>query len=219
MVKPKIKFFPALLVGLFLIFWVLLLSGNILWTSNQPPLMIIDDMDTQSKATPQEQSNFFPDGGTVRPPVEGTVPRDGALYTVESPEEAETANVNNVPVTEFVLARGKNRFNTFCSPCHAKNAEGNGLVVARGFTPPPSLLRPETKAMSDGRLYHVISHGQNIMPSYADKLTPVDRWAVVHYLRTLQGIEPGSAATRTTVAAAPVDQAQSTDNTATTENR
>ncbi len=219
MVKPKIKFFPTLLVGLFLIFWVLLLSGNILWTSNQPPLMVISDMDDQSKVKPQDRASFFPDGGSVRPPVEGTVPRNGTLYTVESPDEAETANVNTVPVTDFVLARGKNRFNTFCAPCHGRDAEGKGLVVERGFTPPPSLLRPETKALSDGRLYHVISHGQNIMPSYADKLTPVDRWAVVHHLRTLQGIEPGSAATtRTTVAGASVAQAQTTD-TATTENR
>lgn len=216
MVKPKIKFFPTLLVGLFLIFWVLLLSGNILWTSNQPPLMVISDMDDQNKVKPQDKSNFFPDGGSVRPPVEGTVPRNGSLYTVESTDEAEAANVNTVPPTAFVLARGKNRFNTLCAPCHAKDAAGNGLVVQRGFTPPPSLLRPETKALSDGRLYHVISFGQNIMPSYADKLSPVDRWAVVHYLRTLQGIEPGSEATKRTaaVSAAP---AQSTD-TATTAN-
>lgn len=187
MEKPKIKIFPTLLIALFLVFWVLLLSGNIMWTSNTPPLQVIDDMDDQFKAKPQTQSTFFADGATMRPPVEHTVPRDGSMYTVATPEDAETANVNNVPSTPFVLARGKNRFNTFCAPCHAQNAEGNGPVVQKGFTPPPSLLRPETVALSDARLFHVISVGQNIMPSYADKLSPVDRWAVVNYLRVLQG--------------------------------
>lgn len=195
MEKPKIKIFPMLLVALFLVFWVLLLSGNIMWTSNKPPIEVVDDMDNQFKAKPQTASTFFADGATMRPPVEHTVPRNGSMYAVATPEEADAANINNVPNTPFVLARGKNRFNTFCAPCHAQDAKGNGPVVQKGFTPPPSLLRPETAALSDGRLFHVISAGQNIMPSYADKLSPVDRWAVVNYLRTLQGVPAHGVAT------------------------
>lgn len=194
MEKPKIKIFPTLLIALFLVFWVLLLSGNIMWTSNEPPIEVIDDMDSQPKAKPQTRSTFFADGAITRPPVENTVPRYGTMYTVASVEDAEEMNVNNVPSTPFVLARGRNRFDTFCAPCHAQNGEGNGPVVQKGFTPPPSLLRPETVALSDARLFHVISAGQNIMPSYADKLTPVDRWAVVNYLRTLQGVTAHGAA-------------------------
>jgi mono/diheme cytochrome c family protein len=53
----------------------------------------------------------------------------------------------------------------------------------------PNLTRPETAALSDARIYHIISAGQNLMPSYADKISPTDRWAIVYYLRTLQGVE------------------------------
>lgn len=185
-----------LLVAGFLVFWVLLLSGNILWTSNTPPLQVIDDMDNQQKAKPQVASHFFADGAATRPPIEGTIPRNGSMYTVESPDDAESANVNTVPRTPFVLARGKNRYDVYCAPCHAQDAKGNGMVVQKGFTPPPDLLRDATKELSDARLFHVLSAGQNIMPSYADKLSVVDRWAVIHYLRELQGV-PAHAAAQT----------------------
>jgi mono/diheme cytochrome c family protein len=169
----------------FSLFWVALLSGNILWTSNTPPLQILDDMDNQPKVKGQAPSSFFADGKATRDPVEYTVPRNGTKYNV-SLDEADTKNINTVPATPEVLARGKNRFETMCTPCHNHDGKGNGLVVQKGFANPPSLMRPEAIAYTDGKFFHVMSAGQNIMSSYADKLSELDRWCIVHYIRVMQ---------------------------------
>lgn len=183
--KRKFGFWSVVGLVLFTLFWVGLLSGNILWTSDTPPLEIIDDMDNQQKVKAQAPSSFFADGKATRDPVEYTVPRNGTKYNV-SLDDADTKNINAVPVTAEVLARGKNRFETMCTPCHNHDGKGNGLVVQKGFANPPSLVRPDAVAYTDGRIFHVISAGQNIMSSYADKLSELDRWCVVHYIRVLQ---------------------------------
>ncbi|MCU0424652.1 MAG: c-type cytochrome [Candidatus Kapabacteria bacterium] len=183
--KRKFGFWSVVGLVLFTLFWVGLLSGNILWTSDTPPLEIIDDMDNQQKVKAQAPSSFFADGKATRDPVEYTVPRNGTKYNV-SLDDADTKNINSIPVTAEVLARGKNRFETMCTPCHNHDGKGNGLVVQKGFANPPSLVRPDAVAYTDGRIFHVISAGQNIMSSYADKLSELDRWCVVHYIRVLQ---------------------------------
>lgn len=162
-----------------------LLSGNILWTSDTPPLQIIDDMDNQPKIKGQSPSSFFADGKATREALEYTVPRTGTKYSV-SMEDADTKNINTVPATAEVLARGKNRYETMCTPCHNHDGKGNGLVVQKGFANPPSLMRPEAIAYTDGKFFHVMSAGQNIMSSYADKLSELDRWCIVHYIRVMQ---------------------------------
>jgi mono/diheme cytochrome c family protein len=183
--KRKFGFWSIAALVVFSLFWVGLLSGNILWTSNTPPLQIIDDMDDQFKVKAQYPSSFFADGKATREPVEFTVPRTGTKYT-GSLDDADTENINTVPVTAETLARGKNRYETMCTPCHNHDGQGNGLVVQRGFANPPSLVRPDAIAYTDGRIFHVISAGQNIMSSYADKLSETDRWCVVHYIRAMQ---------------------------------
>lgn len=183
--KRKFGFWSVVGIIVFSLFWVALLSGNILWTSDTPPLQIIDDMDNQPKVKGQAPSSFFADGKATRDPIEYTVPRTGTKYDV-SLDEADTKNINTVPATPEVLARGKNRFETMCTPCHNHDGKGNGLVVQKGFANPPSLVRPEAIAYTDGKFFHVMSAGQNIMSSYADKLSELDRWSIVHYIRVMQ---------------------------------
>lgn len=180
----KIRLVPTIILIFVIIFWVGLLSGSILWTSNEPPLQIIDDMDNQPKVKAQTASTFFHDGKSMRDPVENTVARNAIKYSVTL-DEADAKNINTLPGNELVLARGKNRYNTFCAPCHNYDGKGNGLVVQKGFQNPPSLLE-NSKTYSDGKIFHIISAGQNIMPSYADKTNEVDRWTIVHYIRALQ---------------------------------
>jgi mono/diheme cytochrome c family protein len=180
----KLKFLPTVLLVGVTMFFVALLSGNILWTSDKPPLQIIDDMDDQPKVKPQVASTFFADGKATREPLEYTVPINGTKYAV-SLDEADTKNVNPIQSSELVLARGRNRFNSFCAPCHNYDGKGNGLVVQKGFSNPPSLLE-NAKSYSDGKIFHIISAGQNIMSSYADKTSEADRWCIVHYIRALQ---------------------------------
>lgn len=192
----KKHWYLPIIGGAFLVFWVALLSGTLVWYSNTPPLQVIDDMDNQHKVKAQAQSSFFADQRATREPVENTIPRVGRKYPYGMGDAAiaEQQLVNPLKETDFIRARGENRFRTFCSPCHGYDAKGNGLVVQRGFQNPPSLVRPEAVAYKDGRFFHVISAGQNIMSSYADKLSETDRWAIVIYIRSLQRTEGNAPA-------------------------
>src|SRR5580700_4327884 len=99
------------------------------------------DMQVQPRVNPLAKSDFFPDQRSARPPVEGTVAR-GQLH-----EDAYfyTGKVGNAPgdympfpANEDVLARGRERFDIYCSPCHSRLGDGNGVIVQRGFRRPPS---------------------------------------------------------------------------------
>jgi mono/diheme cytochrome c family protein len=171
------------------IFFVALLSGNLLWTSDRPPLEIIDDMDNQLKVKPQAASAFFADGKGTRDPLEYTVPVKGDKYSFAMGDvDAGIAAhpTNPLAPTDIVLARGKNRFNTYCAPCHNYDGKGNGLVVQHGFSNPPNLMENAAN-YPDGKIFHIISAGQNVMPGYADKTNESDRWAILHYVRQMQG--------------------------------
>ena len=190
-VPRRIPYLVLLATGVVAVFVILVLSGRITWFSEQPPVEFLDNMDLTRKAIPQAANGFFPDRRGQRDPVEGTVARDNEVYQLGMGdlEAAETANVDpQLDRTEFLLARGQNRFNVYCSPCHNYDAQGESRVATRGnWAGIPNLTRAETAALSNARIYHIISAGQNLMPSYADKIAPVDRWAIIYYLRSLQG--------------------------------
>lgn len=186
---------------------VMLFTGQKTWFSTTPPIEIQPNLDHQFKAIPQSPNTFFADGKSLREPVEGAVARGAQVYTLGQGDidAAETANVEPADLpkdSEFLLARGQNRFNTFCSPCHYYNGQSeNSAVSKKGWAGIPNLTRPETAALSNARIFHIISAGQNLMPSYADKIDPIDRWAIIRYLRTLQGVE-GIASNPTAATAA-----------------
>lgn len=186
------KIVIVLVVALVATFTIGVLSGKIWWFSEEPPLMVIPDMDDQFRLKPQGEARFFADNRAQRDPVEGTLPREGKIYPfamgdVDSAEKYFAAG-NPLPKTEFVLARGQNRFNVYCSPCHNYTGTGDGLVQKKGFgnEVTMNLTRPGARLYSDAKIFHVISAGQNIMPAYADRISEVDRWAIVHYVRELQ---------------------------------
>lgn len=123
--------------------------------------------------------------GQMRPPIPGTVDRDHDVYHYLSPEEAGKALSNPMPRTMPVLARGELMFNTYCIACHGKAGEGDGLVAPK-MIKPPSLTSEKIRNYADGSIFHVMTRGQNIMPSYAAQILEKDRWAIVHYVRALQ---------------------------------
>lgn len=174
---------------------VMLFTGQKTWFSTNPPIEIQPNLDHQFKAIPQSPNTFFADGKSLREPVEGSLARGTTSYTLSAGDidAAETANVEPADLpknSEFVLARGQNRFNTFCSPCHYfDGVSENSAISKKGWAGIPNLTRPETAALSNARIFHIISAGQNLMPSYADKIDPIDRWAIIRYLRKLQGVE------------------------------
>lgn len=191
--QRSIPVFTLLAVAVVGVFVVAVLSGNINWFSIDPPLEFNPGMDHQFKAIPQSENLFFANRSSLREPIAGTVARNVDVYTLGQGDidAAETHNVNpGLPKTAFVASRGQNRFNVFCSPCHNYDGHGESRVTVRGqWAGIPNLTRDETKALSDARLFHIVSAGQNLMPSYADKLTAIDRWTIVYYLRILQGLE------------------------------
>lgn len=124
--------------------------------------------------------------GAMRMPVKGTVPRGFAPYAyANDPEAAGRELKNPLSATAAVLDRGQTMYNTYCIVCHGPNGEGDGSVVPK-FPRPPSLQSDKVRGWSDGRIYHVVTMGQNLMPSYASQVAPADRWALIQYIRALQ---------------------------------
>lgn len=143
-------------------------------------------MAEQDKSLPQTKSEIFADGFTMRPPVEGTVARDFVPYEYKGLKDSAVVNLSNpLPFSKEVLAQGKSRFDTYCSPCHGYFGQGDGRLRDQ-FPKPPSLHSDKVRGWSDGNIYHVITNGQNIMPSYAKQISREDRWAIVNYIRALQ---------------------------------
>lgn len=127
-----------------------------------------------------------PGTGALRAPVPGTVSRDFVPYPFAGdPEAAGVQLANPLPRTMEVLAKGQQLFGTYCLVCHGTTGLGDGPIVPR-FPRPPSLLSDKVQQWPDGRIFHVMTEGQNVMPSYAAQVTPEQRWAIVHYVRVLQ---------------------------------
>ncbi|HET6881280.1 MAG TPA: cytochrome c [Pirellulales bacterium] len=154
------------------------------------------DMYDEPRFEPLEASTFFDDGTSARPLVAGTVARgdlreDEAFYT----GKVAGKYVTELPLdlNRELLERGQERFNIYCSPCHGRVGDGNGMIVQRGFRRPPSFVSTDRLLNAPvGHFYDVISNGFGAMPSYASRVEPRDRWAIVAYIRALQRSQNGS---------------------------
>jgi hypothetical protein len=140
----------------------------------------------QSKLKAQAPSSLFRDGIGMRPPVSGTVARGFLPYSSKGhPEQAGRLLVNPLLPTAQVIEKGKREFLVYCSPCHGNFGRGDSRLAGQ-FPNPPTLHSDKVRTWSDGSIYHVITEGQNVMPSYALQVGREDRWAIVHYIRVLQ---------------------------------
>ncbi len=143
-------------------------------------------MSDQEKAVVQETNEIFENGLTMQTPVEGSVARGFLPYPFKNkPDDAGKLLVNPLIANVENLAVGKEKYDIYCSPCHGYLGEGDSRLRGQ-FPNPPSLHSEKLRTWSDGRIYHVITEGQNVMPSYRSQLTRQERWAVVNYLRVLQ---------------------------------
>ena len=148
------------------------------------------DMQDQPKYIPLRPSGFFADERSARPFVAGTVARghlndDPAYYAGKGPG-GKPVNEFPFPVTRAVLARGQDRFNVYCAPCHDRLGDGLGTIVRRGYRRPPSYHIDRLRTVPNGYIYDVITNGFGAMPDYAAQIPPADRWAIVAYVRALQ---------------------------------
>ena len=172
------------------------------------------DMYDQPKYQPLTPSKLFDDGNSSRPQVAGTVPHSaGALAASSSGRgspimttpaagpavgvdaqgrslalgsSAQSDYANPLPITPQLLARGRNRFDIYCAPCHSRVGDGDGMIVRRGFPAPPSYHTERLRKAPDSHFFQVISDGYGAMYPYADRIAPEDRWAIVAYIRALQ---------------------------------
>lgn len=150
----------------------------------------LNNMRDQPRYEPLEASDFFADGRSARPLVTGAVPR-GLLEVDQitpTPQPTQTTHLDEYPfqITMDVLERGQEQYEIYCSPCHGYDGYGRGMIIQRGFSPPPSLHSETLRQMPGSQIYDVISNGFGRMASYAYRVTPEDRWAVIAYIRALQ---------------------------------
>ena len=150
------------------------------------------EMYDQPKYEPLEKSGFYSDARASRPYVEGTVSR-GALdgpFAPSPPGAAAPpvalAATLPMPLTRELLARGRERFEIFCTPCHDRTGSGRGMVVRRGYRPPPSYHIDRLRDAPVGHFYDVMTRGLGAMPDYAQQIPPDDRWAIAAYVKALQ---------------------------------
>lgn len=134
-----------------------------------------DDMESQPK-----QTSYAPEVGPA------PVPAD----TVEYGNEA----LKVPPVTVALLERGQQRYRIYCTPCHSELGDGQGMVVQRGFPAPSSFHIDRLRAAPPQYFYDVITNGYGAMYSFADRVQPQDRWAIVAYIRALERSQHASVA-------------------------
>ena len=173
------------------------------------------DMQDQPRYKAHKKSDFFSDGKAMRDLPEGTVARgklreDKEFYTGKKQNAggaAATAPVTTVtdgsgntlvtsfpdaieefpvPITKQLVDRGEERYRVFCIVCHGPVGNGDGMIVRRGFSKPPTYNDDRLRNAPVGHFYNVITVGQGKMNSYASQIPPADRWAIVAYIRTLQ---------------------------------
>lgn len=148
------------------------------------------EMYDQPKYKPLEKSTFYADARASRPLVEGTVARgmlDGAAdLPAGAPASAGLPTTLPMPLTRELVARGRERYGIFCTPCHDATGGGAGMVVRRGYRPPQSLHIDRLRDAPVGHFYDVMTRGLGAMPDYAQLIPREDRWAIAAYVKALQ---------------------------------
>lgn len=193
------------------------------------------DMQDQPRYKAYKQSDFFADKRASRDLPNGTVPRgqlreNKALYTGKKENVDPNAQVQTttdaagntliasfpdaieefpVPVTEELVNRGEERYKVFCIVCHGPVGNGDGMIVRRGFSKPPTYNDDRLRNAPVGHFFDVITNGQGKMNSYASQIPVADRWAIVAYIRALQ-------ISQNPTGAKPLPMTNSNTNTTTT---
>ncbi|HTQ97425.1 MAG TPA: cytochrome c [Candidatus Acidoferrum sp.] len=142
------------------------------------------DMANQPRQNPLSPAPFFQDDRSERPAIDNTVMRGSveqdALFIPKD------SNAFPLPITQELIARGQDRYNIFCTPCHGIQGDGLGMVSLRGMKHPPTFHQQRLRDEPNGYYFDVMTNGFGAMNSYSMQITPHDRWAIVAYVRALQ---------------------------------
>ena len=185
------------------------------------------DMQDQPRMKPFRSTTFFSNGLSSRPPVTGTVPRgflraDKSFFTGKKASATATLapaatpvtgaqqatypdDIEDfpIPITQETVARGRERFEIFCSACHGYTGNGDGIIVRRGYRRAASFHTDVLRQAPVGHYFDAITNGWGAMPSYAPQIPPGDRWAIIAYVRALQLSNQNLQSPAGTPAAAP----------------
>lgn len=188
---------------------VLLIAGKRGDITRNRPIQIFPDMKRQLKLRPQTANSFFASGLSSQLPQPGTIAQQKPMLVagqevysfedkpVNTGKVTGTTNfieVNPVPVTAQLLARGHRQFNIYCAPCHGQTGEGNGITKKIGAMAIVANLHDKRIVqLTDGELFSIVGHGKGVMQGYAAQLPVEDRWATIAYLRALQLSRLGTA--------------------------
>lgn len=182
---------------------VLLASLGAHWYVRRPAMYLnvefFPDMARGPAFSPYEGNPNFADGMTLRPPVAGTIAR-GMTPLGYGPTAVDAMRAGNELTNPFTAAdrraldRGKVTYERYCEPCHGAAGVGDGLVVERGFRKPPTLLRPFTRQMKDGQMFHLVTFGRGAMPGHGSQIPVDDRWKALLHVRALQSAPAQAAA-------------------------
>jgi mono/diheme cytochrome c family protein len=159
------------------------------------------DMHDAPRYDPYEASTVFRNASSAQPLVAGTVPRSDVAGVALDEDEllhtgkqgGELAAVFPFAISRADLDRGEERFNIYCSPCHGKTGEGNGMVVQRGYRQAANMHIDRLRMMPVGYFIDVMTNGFGVMPDYRAQITPDDRWRIAAYVRALQLSRTGTA--------------------------
>lgn len=179
-------------LSLILLAAIVVISGCRGTRSDDAPIHLNLNMDFQERYDPQEANPFFADDRSMRPPVPGTVPRgflrDDVEFYEGRTEDGTYIEELPVPTTRELLIRGRERYDVFCTPCHGRAGDGEGIITTGGygFTPAPTFHGERLRDVEDGYIFDVITRGVRTMPSYAHQIPVADRWAITAYVRALQ---------------------------------
>ena len=149
----------------------------------------VQQMGVQPNIRPLDESPVFPNSQSARPLAPGTV---ASGYTRTNhrqgipPAFDPLSDKLPLPLTQELMERGRDRFNIYCSECHGETGDGNGIVVQRGFSKPPSYYDDRLRQAPLGHFYDVMTNGFGAMASYSFQVEPDDRWAIAAYIRVLQ---------------------------------
>jgi mono/diheme cytochrome c family protein len=183
-----------LIIVLLVVAVVLSIAGFRGARSAQPPFEVFPDMKRQPKLRPQKPFAFFGDQSS-RLPVPGTVPADAILDAAIATGKISGTNfieTNPLPITQELLARGRERFTIYCAPCHSAAGDGNGITTKYGMLRAGNLHEPRIIRLPDGEIFNTIAMGKNQMASYAAQVPVMDRWAIIAYVRALQRTRLGA---------------------------
>ncbi|MFH1699382.1 MAG: cytochrome c [Candidatus Zixiibacteriota bacterium] len=158
--------------------------------SGNPPIHLNPNMDDQEKVKPQSANSFFEDGASMRNPVAGTIARgdlrDDDEFYLGKNDRGDFIRTSPIDVDMEILKRGRERFDIYCSPCHSRLGDGKGIMIKKGYLPPPSFHDDRIREMPAGQIFDVVTNGVRNMPAYAHQIPVNDRWAIITYLRALQ---------------------------------